>query len=137
VLKELIHKIHRGEDLEHQPYLVYGFGSAPKNYTANDFGDVRFPGDLRDCEKCHTPGTQLLPLPAGLLPTLETVVSAGSELVVGSIPPITSACTSCHDSEAAAAHADTNTSGSGAEACAVCHGEGSVEAVSEVHAFTP
>ncbi len=137
VFKELIHKIHRGEDLEKQPYIVYGFGGAPKNYTAHDFGEVRFPGDLRDCETCHAPGTQFVPLPSGVRPTLQTVVNGGTEQVVGDVPPVTSACTSCHDSDAAAAHAETNTTGSGAEACAVCHGEGSAEAVSEVHAFTP
>src|SRR5205085_1195448 len=34
----------------------------------------------------------------------------------------------------ATAHAETNTTGSGAEACGVCHGEGAVEPVSVVHA---
>ena len=32
------------------------------------------------------------------------------------------ACSSCHDSSAAIAHMDVNTSPSGAESCAVCHG---------------
>jgi hypothetical protein len=32
------------------------------------------------------------------------------------------ACSSCHDSSAAVAHMDVNTSPSGAESCAVCHG---------------
>jgi OmcA/MtrC family decaheme c-type cytochrome len=136
-LKHLIHKIHRGEELEQQPYLVYGFGAAPKNYTALNFGEVRFPGDLRDCETCHLAGTQTLPLPAGVLPTIESVVNGGAEDVVGSIPPVTDACTSCHDSAMVAAHAETNTTASGAEACSVCHGEGSVVAVSVVHAPPP
>jgi OmcA/MtrC family decaheme c-type cytochrome len=126
--KHLIHKIHRGEELEHQPYIVYGFGGGA------DFGDVRFPGDLRDCDTCHTGDSQLLPLPAGLLPTNVSVINAGNEQVIGTTPPIQDACLACHDSDAAAAHAETNTTGSGAEACAVCHGEGAVEAVSAVHA---
>ena len=33
-MKHLIHKIHRGEALEHHPYIVYGFGAAPVNFTA-------------------------------------------------------------------------------------------------------
>jgi OmcA/MtrC family decaheme c-type cytochrome len=136
-LKHLVHKIHRGEELEQQPYLVYGFGTAPKNYTAIDFGDVRFPGDLRNCETCHLPGTQTLPLPAGVLPTVESVVNAGAEQVVGTIPPVRDACTSCHDSAAVAAHAETNTTASGAEACAVCHADGTAAAVSAVHALDP
>jgi predicted CXXCH cytochrome family protein len=53
------------------------------------------------------------------------------------VPPIQDACLSCHDSEAAAAHAETNTTMSGAEACTVCHGEGSSKAVSAVHALDP
>jgi OmcA/MtrC family decaheme c-type cytochrome len=135
--KEMIHKIHRGEELERQPYIVYGFGAAPKNYGANDFGEVRFPGDLRDCETCHATGTQLLPLDAGLLPTVQSTIVGGVEQVTGHVAPITNACTSCHDSDAVAAHAETNTTASGAEACAVCHGEGAVAAVSVVHAVAP
>ena len=132
--KHLIHKIHRGENLEQQPYIVNGFGAAPKNYTAHNFGEVRFPGDLRDCETCHAKGTNLLPLPSGVLPTVHSQVSGGLEVVVGHIGPITDACTSCHDDDAVAAHAETMTTASGAEACVVCHGEGSIAAVSEVHA---
>jgi OmcA/MtrC family decaheme c-type cytochrome len=134
VLKHLIHKIHRGEALETQPYIVYGFGAAPKNYTAIDFGDVRFPGDLRNCSACHSGTTYQLPLPAGVLPTVHSIVSGGVETVVDHVPPTQDACLACHDSDAAAAHAATNTTGSGGEACAVCHGEGAVAAVSTVHA---
>lgn len=135
--RHLIHKIHRGENLDQQPYLVYGFGGAPKNYSAHVFSEVRFPGDLRDCEKCHAEGTQTLPLASGLLPTVQSIVSAGTEQVTGETPPTRDVCTSCHDTEAAAAHAETNTTASGAEACAVCHGEGSAEAVTVVHALDP
>jgi OmcA/MtrC family decaheme c-type cytochrome len=132
--KHLIHKLHRGDALEQQPYIVYGFGSSPKNYTANDFGDLRFPGDLRNCATCHDEDTFLLPLSSGVLPTVESMVSGGVETVVGHVPPTQDACLACHDSVGAAAHAETNTSGSGAEACPVCHGEGATEAVSVVHA---
>jgi OmcA/MtrC family decaheme c-type cytochrome len=132
--KHLIHKIHRGETLESQPYIVYGFGSSPKNYSAHDFGEVRFPGDLRNCSACHSGTSYLLPLPPGVLPTVESMISGGTESVVGQTPPTQDACLACHDSAAAAAHAEVNTAGSGAEACPVCHGEGAVEAVSVVHA---
>jgi OmcA/MtrC family decaheme c-type cytochrome len=132
--KHLIHKLHRGEALEKQSYIVYGFGSAPKNYTAHDFAEVRFPGDLRNCAKCHTGTTYLLPLPSGLLPTVASVVSDGAETVVGHVPPIQDACLACHDGDDVAAHAQSNTAPSGAEACGVCHGEGGIEAVSDVHA---
>lgn len=127
--KHMIHKIHTGENLTQQPYIVYGFGSA-----ANDFGEVLFPGNRADCATCHVNGSQLLPLDAGLLPTRVSAISSGVEVVSGSVPPITDACTSCHDDAAVMAHAQTNTTAGGAEACAVCHGEGSIAAVSEVHA---
>jgi OmcA/MtrC family decaheme c-type cytochrome len=137
-LKHLIHKIHRGEALSQHPYIVYGFGAAPANFTPHDFSEVLFPGDLRDCDACHTDGSQLLPLPGGLLPTRESVVDTSGgpavETTTGATPVIQDACLSCHDSDAAAAHAETNTTGSGAEACDVCHAEGSFEAVSVVHA---
>jgi len=122
-------------------YLIYGFGSAPLNFTPHDFKEIRFPGNLADCTKCHQNDSHTLPLAGGapVLPTRQTDITGATpgtavEVAAGAIPAITDACTSCHDSEAAFAHAETNTTSSGAEACGVCHGEGSVAAVSEVHA---
>jgi OmcA/MtrC family decaheme c-type cytochrome len=136
-MKPLIHKIHRGEALEHHPYVVYGFGVAPANFTPHDFAEVLFPGDLRDCDTCHTGDSQLLPLPAGLLPTRQSIIDTSGgpavETTVGSTPPIQDACLSCHDSDDASAHAETNTTANGAEACNVCHDEDSIVPVSEAH----
>ena len=129
-LKHLIHRIHTGDELERTPYIVYGFGPA-----ANDFSEVRFPGDRRDCASCHKSGTYLLPLPNGVHPTLVTQVNGANQTVAAHTPPIQDACLACHDSDAAAAHAETNTTATGGEACEVCHGEGAIAAVSEVHAF--
>ncbi|HZP43653.1 MAG TPA: cytochrome c3 family protein, partial [Candidatus Binatia bacterium] len=137
-LKRLIHKIHTGEHLATKPYVVYGFGSAPNNFTPNDFGDVRFPRSTSDCAACHTAGTELLPLPADVLPTLETKVDTSVtpvvETVTGSIPPIQATCLACHDSADAKAHAELNTTPDGTEACGVCHEEGKLVAVGDVHA---
>jgi len=131
-LKHMIHKIHTGNMLEHAPYVIYGFGS-----SANDFSDVEYPGDRRDCAACHKGNTFLLPLPDDVHPTLLTQVNGPNETVTGSVPPIQSACLACHDSDVAAAHAETNTTGAGVEACEVCHGEGADFAVSAVHATGP
>ena len=128
-LKHMLHKIHTGEELTQQPYVIYGF-----NGSVNNFGEVLFPGNRADCEGCHLPETFLLPLPSGLLPTRLTTIVGGVNTTVGSIPPIQDACLSCHDDAATGAHAATNTAPGGAEACAVCHGEGGIEPVSTVHA---
>ncbi len=133
--KVLIHKIHRGENLA-MPYEVYGFGPSPPGFSVHDFNEVLYPGDLRDCETCHVDGSHLLPpFPGTALGTLVTHLdpSDGDEVVDGRVGPITAACTSCHDSEAAIAHAQNETTPQGAEACAVCHGEGRDVAVSVAH----
>jgi OmcA/MtrC family decaheme c-type cytochrome len=135
--KVLIHKIHTGEELAQHPYEVYGFGPAPANFTVHDFSHVLYPGDRRNCSTCHADDSNLLPpFPGTALGTLITAIdpSSAEEVVLGGLGPITAACTSCHDSDAAMAHADTQTDGSGREACLVCHQEGRDVPVSEAHA---
>jgi len=127
-LKVLVHKLHTGEELDQTLYIVYGRQGRPV-----DLGEVRFPGDRRDCATCHENGSQLLPLPGNLPPTRFTTNVAGSEVLVEDRPPVMAACLTCHGSETALAHARANTF-SGTEACQVCHGEGRVAAISEVHA---
>jgi OmcA/MtrC family decaheme c-type cytochrome len=127
--KHMIHKIHTGEELESKPYIIYGHNSNPY-----EFSEVLYPGNRADCAKCHVDDSHLLPLPAGVLPTVLSIVSGGSEVVTGSIPPIQDACLACHGSAAAQAHAQSNTAPSGAEGCPVCHAEGRDAPVSEVHA---
>jgi OmcA/MtrC family decaheme c-type cytochrome len=106
-----IHKIHRGENLTIQPYELYGppRGSFPnQTESATDFGEVRFPGDLRDCEACHLPGTYILDpghgiLGNGILSTTnrEFVYIKGetTKTVTETFftTPIISVCTACHD----------------------------------------
>ena len=43
----MIHKIHRGADLENG-YVVYGHNS-----SVHDYSHVEYVGDLRNCEACH------------------------------------------------------------------------------------
>jgi OmcA/MtrC family decaheme c-type cytochrome len=135
--KHLIHKIHTGEELEDKPYIVYGHNSTP-----NDFSEVLFPGDRRDCATCHVDGSYLLPLPEGVLPTINTKVDTTTtpfqEVAAGDpTPPTQDACLACHNADATRIHAETQTTASGDEACLVCHGEGKIAAVSEAHATNP
>jgi OmcA/MtrC family decaheme c-type cytochrome len=119
-MKFMTHKIHRGEDLENGYVVVRSRGTY-------DFSHVEFPGDLRNCEKCHINDSYELPLPAGLLAT-PTPKNWWSPM-----QPIAAACLSCHDGDDAAAHAFSNATFFG-EACGACHGEGMDYAVSKVHA---
>jgi OmcA/MtrC family decaheme c-type cytochrome len=137
--KVLIHKIHRGENLEQQPYLVYGFGPTPPGYSINNFGEVLYPGDLRICDTCHVEDSQLIPpYPSTALPTLRAKLDPATGNVVPADPPqiepIAAVCTACHDGDDAIAHVETNTALDGTEACPVCHQEGAAFAVSALHA---
>jgi OmcA/MtrC family decaheme c-type cytochrome len=122
--KVLIHKIHLGEERSQKPFIVYGFQG-----STHDFTELRFPGNLADCETCHLPGTYGLPLPSGVQPTV--VTQDGRP--VSSTLPVQAACTACHDSTAVTGHVELMTTESGIETCAVCHGAGKDFDVFKVH----
>lgn len=131
-LKDLIHRIH---------------------------ANARYPSPLNACSKCHTASGVSLPLPAGLLPSRSEVRTCVSPLPDGGpsgppdgglscVPgataatpvfeqPTSAACTGCHQSAAASAHASLNTTAGGVEACAVCHAAGRSAGVDTVHAVSP
>jgi OmcA/MtrC family decaheme c-type cytochrome len=114
----------------------WGFGSAPLSrrvhgvhfgryldkptevHATEDYSEVRFPQDVRNCQKCHSENDMWAEEPQRL------------------------ACLGCHDSDAAIVHATLNTldltpedpwSGDEAEACEVCHGDGAEFAVEDMH----
>lgn len=120
-MRTMIHKIHTGEELNRE-YTVYGRGG-----SKNDFTEVRYPGDRRDCQQCHLPGTYNVPLSEGLLS-----VTTKRDYFTPT-PPESAACLACHDSRSTAAHAYVNIAPFG-EACAACHGTGADFAVDKVHA---
>jgi OmcA/MtrC family decaheme c-type cytochrome len=110
-----IHSIHRGENLAN-PYVL----------GTTNYQEVRFPGDLRDCNTCHMSGTHL-------------VENVGAKAMVASpggftptTPPISAACQGCHDDLATASHALANTTVLG-ESCAACHSAGEEFSVDRVH----
>ena len=119
--KYMIHKIHRGAELENG-YVVYGYRS-----SLHDYGHVEFSGDLRNCEACHVDDSYTLPLPDGVLDTVTP------RDYWDPMQPAAAACLSCHDGLDAAAHAEANTSDLG-ESCSLCHGTGKTFSVEKVHA---
>ena len=113
-----IHSIHRGENLDN-PYIL----------GTTNYQEIRFPGDLRDCQTCHLPGTY-------------QVDNVGAKAMVmspgGFMPqtaPISAACQGCHDDQATASHALINTSALG-ESCVTCHGQNAEFAVDKIHSTT-
>jgi OmcA/MtrC family decaheme c-type cytochrome len=146
--KVMIHRIHRGEDRA-RDYILGGFPAPSRANPAGTpvaFGP--YPGDLRDCESCHDSGTYGLPSAATpstyeRLTCTEPPADDGDEYcdirdsTSWQVPPIAAVCTSCHDAEATAAHAEVMTSTAGVESCATCHGPGSAFDMAAAHALTP
>ena len=136
--KRLIHRIHTGDEMSTSAdtckanpdafgcYTIYGFGTPP---SVNNFNDVLFPGDRRQCAMCHVPGSQELSdtPPPGRLATVT------QRDFYSPMQPTAAACLGCHDSQAAAAHAFVMTAPFG-EACATCHGPDADFSVDKVHA---
>jgi OmcA/MtrC family decaheme c-type cytochrome len=118
----LVHRIHTGEELNNE-YTVYGNGN-----TAHNYNEVLYPGDRRNCAKCHTGNSYRQ--------------AAGDPVVAprdlySPLAATSAACLSCHDSRDAFAHAFLNTTtfgGQPAEACGVCHGPNSDLSPDKVHA---
>ncbi|TMA12185.1 MAG: OmcA/MtrC family decaheme c-type cytochrome [Deltaproteobacteria bacterium] len=124
--KRLIHRIHTGRNLG-EPFIVYG-GPAAKPVPTN-FAEIRFPGDRRNCTKCHEKGANEIPLADGVLPT----AMPQADGTVKHLPPIMSACVGCHTKEPAKAHMEAQVAAVGRESCVVCHGVGREFSVEKVH----
>ncbi|MFC1776532.1 OmcA/MtrC family decaheme c-type cytochrome [Pseudomonadota bacterium] len=123
--KYMVHKIHRGEELEN------GYVVAGHLQSIHDYSEVEYPGDLRNCNACHEDNSQQLSLPEGVLSTTTP------QEWWNPMGPQAAACLSCHDSDDARAHAYTNTAFFGdifGESCGTCHGEGKSASVDKVHA---
>lgn len=156
-LKDMLHKIHMGEHLS-RSYVLGGNPAPSATSPAGnpvDFSHVRFPRPVSDCSSCHTDTGAELPLAQNLLPTLtESLVctedpDADTDQLCGltarasrtatefRTAPESAACTSCHDSPSAIAHAELNTTASGVEACATCHGAGAAFDAAIAHAPAP
>lgn len=89
--------------------------------------EVRYPGNIQNCNQCHVGDSQSLPLKEGLM--MVTDQSAP----MPQTPPITNACTACHEETTTWQHALANTTKLG-ESCTVCHGRNADFSVAKVHA---
>lgn len=120
--KTMIHKIHTGENLT-TDFTVMGHGN-----SVNNFNEVAYPGDRRDCQQCHVGTSYLVPLPAG------AVGQTSPRDYITNQGATTAACLSCHTTKAAASHASINTSSTLGESCEACHSTGMQSGVDKVHA---
>jgi OmcA/MtrC family decaheme c-type cytochrome len=112
----MIHRIHSGKEL-----------GVPYKLGSDTWDHVGYPGVRSNCNGCHINNSQQLPIRANLRAVKEP---AGP---ITDRQPETNACTSCHASRAAIAHAQANTGAIG-ESCSVCHGSTSEFSVDRVHA---
>jgi OmcA/MtrC family decaheme c-type cytochrome len=129
LFRNFSHRIHTGEDLFQQPFIIYG--GAPTNPQPVNLGAIHpFPKDRANCSVCHEPGTHTISPALQQASPMRTTVD---DQVVRQVPPITSACTGCHDAPRTLAHAASQTSPQGVEACATCHGEGQQFSVTSAH----
>lgn len=109
----LLHKIHRGSDLANA-----------STFAGGDFAEIvfpAFPDGVKQCDKCHG--------------TSDAWKSPADRSHVSQVVPTQTwraACTSCHDSDAVAAHVELQTF-TGQESCAICHGAGTDFAVETKH----
>ncbi|UCG73595.1 MAG: OmcA/MtrC family decaheme c-type cytochrome [Chromatiales bacterium] len=143
--KTMIHAIHAGEERTNG-YVAYAFGG-----RAADFGEVVFPGNLANCENCHRPGTYYPVGVSALAATIDTGADIDSPFDDLNITPNSAACWGCHDRPEAVSHMTLNggafdaiqqpdgtlisqSAGTVIEACDVCHGEGRIADVGEIHA---
>ena len=128
--KDMIHRIHTGEDLA-QEYTVFGLGGTP-----HDFTELRFGGDRRDCSICHVEDTISVPLPPE---TISTVVTQDDGMTfISEVLPTRAACISCHDDATADSHALSHTDLiDKVETCTVCHSDSDDLSVMNVHLIEP
>jgi OmcA/MtrC family decaheme c-type cytochrome len=115
-MKDMIHGVHGGL-MRTTKFEDMRFRSGNVSYY--DFSEVTYPGDLRNCEKCHLPGTYGVGLATGVdfstvKVTTGNAAEATADIVAarGTVPnvtdlvtsPVVGACGMCHDTDTARSH---------------------------------
>ena len=155
-LKDLVHSLHAGCPMwieEEGDCAEFTIRSNPFNFIRSNpngggggagvyrFSDIGYPARKTDCMSCHKAGTfAAVSVPNALWSVygaeagLAAAPGPSNPAAMTRVGPLTSACGSCHDSAAAQAHFQQNTSFAlGAEGCDVCHGPGRSVDVEEAH----
>jgi OmcA/MtrC family decaheme c-type cytochrome len=121
--RSLLHKVHMGREAQGSTYEVIGvFLGVPYPVTYEQVGFPAMPGGPMKCLSCHEDNS------AWRSPVARTHQAAGSATRAWAV-----ACGSCHDTVPVAAHMYTQTTSTGQEACAVCHGPADELSVERVH----
>jgi len=128
--RTLLHKIHRGSQLaQAASFELATSGTAlwPDNYGLHDYAEYVFPalpGRTQNCAKCHGAANSAWKVPAAR----DHPTEQGAPVLAWR-----AVCGACHDENSDLAHYLTQTSSSGLEACAACHGPGTQLEVELVH----
>ncbi len=122
-----IHKIHYGDNLQanNASYVVSGTDFSGVRFPV--FSDTGRPGDTAKCYMCHVNGSEAV-FPIGLNPVKDPLG------LMDPMPPTTAACTACHVSRPAMAHAQSQTDPKYGESCDVCHSATADFSVIRMHA---
>jgi len=146
----------RGGWLEADPAVANFDGTAfvwDFKYLIHNIHTVGFPGNLNNCTMCHTGTTYRVPQPGALLgTTIDEGLDVDNQADDLILPPASTVCFSCHNSDLAKLHIMqnggepvVNTTGDPAdpatvintktfaESCAVCHAAGKTADVAVVH----
>lgn len=126
-LSTMVHKIHAGKYLKAKTgndYTIWGY-----NNSKNDYAEVAFPGNVRNCAACHSADTAAKKALTPQGDNWKTTPSKG-------------ACLTCHQSDAgspwANIHLTTLKLGATAQAvsnttCAGCHADGKAQSTEKAH----
>lgn len=111
-MKEMVHKIHFGENLANG-YFIVGFGG-----NVHDYSEVVFPQDVRNCTTCHQESDETIPQ-ASNWRTVQNRVSCGAchddiDWAAGGHPggiafPDDSQCVDCHGEDSTVNNGDLRT----------------------------
>ena len=106
-MKAMIHRIHSGETLPSVEaggfYGIFGFGN-----TFNDYSDVVYPQDKRNCQTCHEESDEDTPQASNWRKTVNTA-----------------ACSTCHDDVNWSTGQNHGGVAATDEQCETCHGPNS------------